>query len=96
MGRRQPVRPDQPITNSSWLAPCQTIYAFRSEGVIKIIRKLDAASQMARALERCLPALIGLGDPRDAEAGALRALLTWEEACRQDLKFSFMAPGAES
>jgi hypothetical protein len=74
----------------------ETIYAFRTEGVMKIIRKLDAASQMARALERCLPALIGLGNRGDAEAGALRALAIWEEACRQDVKLSFMAPRAES
>ncbi len=74
----------------------ETIYAFRSEGVIKIIRKLDAASQMARALERCLPALIGLGDRGDAEAGALRALAIWEEASRQDVKLPFMVPRAES
>ena len=74
----------------------ETIYAFRTEGVIKIMRKLDAASRMARALERCLPALIGLGDRGDAEAGALRALAIWEEACRRNVKLPFMAPRAES
>jgi hypothetical protein len=64
----------------------ETIYAFRTEGVIKIIRKLDAASQMARALERCLPALLGLADRRDAEEDAVRALATWEEACRTQVR----------
>jgi hypothetical protein len=60
----------------------ETVYAFRSEGVIKIIRRLDAAAIMARALERVLPVLIGVGDPAQAEEEALRALATWEEASR--------------
>ena len=59
----------------------ETIFAFRSEGVIRIIRKLDAAAQLARALEACLPAISGVADPK-AEENALRALATWEEACR--------------
>jgi hypothetical protein len=62
----------------------ETIYAFRSDGVIKIIRKLDAAAAMARALEQCLPALMGGSDRREAEAGILRALAAWEEASRPD------------
>ena len=62
----------------------ETIYAFRSDGVIKIIRKLDAAAEMARALEVCLPALLGLADRRSAEAEALKALANWEEASRPD------------
>ena len=66
------------------LEPGKTIYAFRSEGVIKIIRKLDAASGMARALENCLPALVGVGNRQEAEAEILRALAAWEEACRSE------------
>jgi hypothetical protein len=46
----------------------ETIHAFRSDGVIKIIRKLDAAAEMARALEDCLPALVGIANRRTAEA----------------------------
>jgi hypothetical protein len=61
----------------------ETVFAFRSEGVIRIIRKLDAASQLARALETCLPAISRLGDDdRRAEEEALRALATWENASR--------------
>ena len=63
----------------------ETIYAFRSEGVIKIIRKLDAAAAMARALGQCLPVLMGAGDRHDAEAEILKALAGWEEACRNDV-----------
>jgi len=62
----------------------ETIYAFRSDGVIKIIRKLDAAAGMARALEVCLPALVGVADRRSAEAEVLKALAIWDEACRPD------------
>ena len=62
----------------------ETIYAFRSEGVIKIIRKLDAAAAMARALEQCLPALVGVANRREAEGEILKALAAWEEACRPD------------
>jgi len=62
----------------------ETIYAFRSDGVIKIIRKLDAAAGMARALEVCLPALVGVADRRSAEAEVLKALAIWEEVCRPD------------
>jgi hypothetical protein len=71
----------------------ETIYAFRSDGVIKIIRKLDAALEMARALERCLPALVGAGDRRCAEADALRALAIWDEACRTDPRPSLVPRG---
>ncbi len=60
----------------------ETVYAFRSEGVIKIIRRLDAAARMARALEHVLPALVGAGNPGQAEEEALQALATWEEASR--------------
>jgi hypothetical protein len=60
----------------------ETIFAFRSEGVIRIIRKLDAAAQLARALEECLPAISGVTRDPKAEEDALRALATWEEACR--------------
>jgi len=60
----------------------ETVFAFRSEGVIKIIRKLDAATQLARALEACLPTISRLGDDRRAEEEALRALAIWEDASR--------------
>jgi hypothetical protein len=60
----------------------ETVFAFRSEGVIKIIRKLDAATQLARALEECLPAISRLGEDRHAEEEALRALASWEDASR--------------
>ena len=60
----------------------ETIFAFRSEGVIRIIRKLDAAAQLARALEACLPTISGVVRDPKAEEDALRALATWEEACR--------------
>ncbi|HKF43528.1 MAG TPA: hypothetical protein VKG01_10545 [Thermoanaerobaculia bacterium] len=60
----------------------ETIYAFRSDGIIKIIRRLDAATAMARALEQCLTALVGVGDRREAEGEILKALAAWEEACR--------------
>jgi len=60
----------------------ETIFAFRSEGVIRIIRKLDAAAQLARALEACLPTISGVTKDPKAEEDALRALATWEEACR--------------
>ncbi|HKA37916.1 MAG TPA: hypothetical protein VKH43_13915 [Thermoanaerobaculia bacterium] len=66
------------------MEPDETVYAFRSDGVIKIIRKLDAAAAMARALEQCLPALMGGSDRRKAEAEVLNALAAWEEACRTD------------
>jgi len=71
----------------------ETIYAFRSDGVIKIIRKLDAAAEMARALELCLPALVGVVDRRSAEAQVLKALATWEEACRPDFTPSLVPRG---
>jgi hypothetical protein len=60
----------------------QTVFAFRSESVIRIIRKLDAAAELARALEKCLPAVVGLADREDAERVALTALANWEDACR--------------
>ncbi len=60
----------------------QTVFAFRSESVIRIIRKLDAAAELARALEKCLPAVVGLTDREEAERTALSALANWEEACR--------------
>lgn len=59
-----------------------TVFAFRSESVIRIIRKLDAAAELARALEKCLPAVIGIGDREEAERSALTALANWEDACR--------------
>ncbi len=59
----------------------ETIFAFRSEGVIQIIRKLDAATQLARALEVCLPAIAGAAN-REAEEEAIRALASWEDAGR--------------
>ncbi len=60
----------------------ETVFAFRSEGVIRIIRKLDAATRLARALERCLPAISRSGDDQTAEEEALRALAIWEDASR--------------
>lgn len=60
----------------------ETVFAFRSEGVIKIIRRLDAARQLARALEACLPTISMIEDDRRAEEQALRALATWEDASR--------------
>ena len=60
----------------------ETVFAFRSEGVIRIIRKLDAAMQLARALEACLPAIARIEDDHQAEELALRALATWEDASR--------------
>jgi hypothetical protein len=75
------------------LEPGETIYAFRSDGVIKIIRKLDAAAELARALELCLPALVGIADRRDAEAEVLKALAVWEEACRPEAISSLIARG---
>jgi len=60
----------------------QTVFAFRSDSVIRIIRKLDAAAELARALEKCLPAVVGLADREEAERNALNALATWEDACR--------------
>jgi hypothetical protein len=61
----------------------ETVFAFRSEGVIKIIRKLDAATLLARALEECLPAIARFsGENREAEELALRALATWEDVSR--------------
>jgi len=71
----------------------ETIYAFRSDGVIKIIRKLDAAAEMARALERCLPALVGVADRRSAEAKVLKALANWEDACRPDATPALISRG---
>ena len=59
-----------------------TVFAFRSESVVRIIRKLDAAAELARALEKCLPVVTGLGDREEAERTALNALATWEDACR--------------
>ena len=60
----------------------QTVFAFRSDSVIRIIRKLDAASELASALEKCLPAIVGLGDRSEAEQTALTALANWEQASR--------------
>jgi predicted signal transduction protein with EAL and GGDEF domain len=59
-----------------------TVFAFRAEGVIKIIRKLEAAARLAKALEEVLPAMYGIGDKESAEQEALVALATWEEASR--------------
>jgi len=41
----------------------ETVFDLR-DGVVKIIRKLDAATRLAQALEQCLPAMCGLGDKR--------------------------------
>jgi hypothetical protein len=59
-----------------------TVFAFRAEGVVKIIRKLEAAARLAKALEEVLPAMYGIGDKESAEQEALVALATWEEASR--------------
>lgn len=59
-----------------------TVFAFRAEGVVKIIRKLEAATRLARALEEVLPAMYGIGDKERAEQEALIALASWEEASR--------------
>ena len=60
----------------------ETVFAFRAQGVVRIIRKLEAATRMAKALEECLPAMYGIGDRESAEQEALVALATWEEASR--------------
>ena len=75
------------------MEPGETIYGFRSDGVIKIIRKLDAAAGLARALELCLPALVGITDRRDAEAEVLKALAAWEGACRPEAISSLIPRG---
>jgi hypothetical protein len=62
----------------------ETVFAFRAEGIVKIIRKLDAATRLARALEELLPAIYGIGDKEHAEQEALVALATWEEASRDN------------
>lgn len=59
-----------------------TMFAFRAEGVVKIIRKLEAATRLARALEEVLPTMYGIGDRERAEQEALIALASWEEASR--------------
>lgn len=59
-----------------------TVFAFRAEGVVKIIRKLEAAARLAKALEEVLPAMYGIGDREEAEQEALAALATWDEASR--------------
>jgi hypothetical protein len=61
-----------------------TVFAFRAEGVIKIIRKLEAATRLAKALEEVLPAMYGIGDKERVEQEALVALATWEEASREE------------
>jgi hypothetical protein len=61
----------------------ETVFAFRAEGVVKIIRKLEAATRLAKALEEVLPAMYGIGDKEQAEQEALVALATWEEASRE-------------
>jgi hypothetical protein len=60
----------------------ETIFAFRADSMRRILNRLDAASRIARALEHCLPALVGLGDRDEAEQRALEALAAWEEATR--------------
>jgi hypothetical protein len=60
----------------------ETVFAFRAEGVVKIIRKLEAATRLAKALEEVLPAMYGIGDKSQAEQEALVALASWEEASR--------------
>ena len=61
-----------------------TVFAFRAQGVVKIIRKLEAATRLAKALEEVLPALYGIGDKERVEQEALVALATWEEASREE------------
>lgn len=61
----------------------ETVFAFRAEGVVKIIRKLEAATRLAKALQECLPAIYGIGDKERVEQEALVALATWEEASRE-------------
>ena len=60
----------------------ETVFAFRAEGIVKIIRRLEAAARLARALQECLPAIYGIGDRERVEQEALVALATWEEASR--------------
>ena len=60
----------------------EAVFAFRAEGVVKIIRKLEAAVKLARALEEVLPAMYGIGDKERAEHEALVALASWEDASR--------------
>jgi hypothetical protein len=61
----------------------ETVFAFRAEGIVKIIRKLEAAKRLANALEQVLPAMYGIGDKDDAEQKALVALASWDEASRE-------------
>lgn len=61
-----------------------TVFAFRAEGVVKIIRKLEAAARLAKALEEVVPAMYGIGDRERVEQEALVALATWEEASREE------------
>ena len=44
-----------------------TVFAFRAEGGVKIIRKLEAATRLAKALEEALPAMYGIGDENRVE-----------------------------
>lgn len=44
-----------------------TVFAFRAKGVVKIIRKLEAATRLAKALEEVLPAMYGIGDREQAD-----------------------------
>jgi hypothetical protein len=60
----------------------ETVFAFRVQGVVRIIRKLEAASRLAKALEQTLPAMYGIGDKESAEQEALVALASWEDASR--------------
>jgi hypothetical protein len=61
----------------------EMVFAFRAEGIVRIIRKLEAATRRAKALEQVLPAMYGIGDRDDAEQQALVALASWEEASRE-------------
>ncbi|MEP6801163.1 MAG: hypothetical protein ABJC07_04450 [Acidobacteriota bacterium] len=82
MKGRRDVRPTRPREVTIMLKNGETVFAFRSEGVIRLLRKLDAATELARALERCLPSISRLGDDASAEEQALRALAIWEDASR--------------
>ena len=73
----RPNRREEPSVNET-----ETIFAFRSDAMRRILNRLDAASRVAQALERCLPAIVGLGDREKAEQEALEALAAWESATR--------------
>jgi hypothetical protein len=74
--------PEKPAPAYEDEAMSETVFAFRAEGIVKIIRRLEAATRLAKALEQVLPAMYGIGDRDDAEQEALVALANWEEASR--------------